>query len=157
MSADRVTPAVRSRMMSGIRGKNTQPELAIRSALHRQGFRFRLHRKDLPGKPDVVFPGYRAVILVHGCFWHGHGCHLFRWPKTRRDFWRQKITANIARDHRHHRALTDCGWRVAIIWECALKGRTRLSMEAIAEDCATWLNSNETGLVLGGDEIRTAE
>ena len=84
MPADTVTPATRSRMMAGIKGKNTRPELMIRSALHRRGFRFRLHRKDLPGRPDLVFTGRGAVIFVHGCFWHGHDCHLFRWPKSRK-------------------------------------------------------------------------
>ena len=80
--------------MAGIKGKNTKPELVIRSALHRRGFRFRLHRKDLPGKPDLVFTRRNAVIFVHGCFWHGHDCHLFRWPKNREDFWREKIGKN---------------------------------------------------------------
>ena len=155
MSADVVTPDVRSRMMAGIRGKNTRPEMEIRSVLHRLGFRFRLHRKNMPGKPDLVFPKHRAVIFVHGCFWHGHDCHLFKWPKNRGDFWRQKINSNIERDHKNLLALRDDGWRVATIWECALKGRTRLSMEAIAGRCATWLRSDETEMGLSGDETRT--
>ena len=103
--------------MAGIRGRNTKPELVIRSVLHRRGFRFRLYRRDLPGKPDLVFPKHRAVIFIHGCFWHGHGCHLFRWPKTREDFWREKIGSNMARDRRQFSALRDAGWRVATIWE----------------------------------------
>ena len=148
MASDTVTPDVRSRMMAGIRGKDTKPELAIRSALHCLGFRFRLHRKDLPGKPDLVFPKHRAVMFVHGCFWHGHNCHLFKWPKTRTDFWEQKINSNIARDGKQLTALTDRGWRVATIWECSLKGRTRLPVEAIAERCATWLRSDEDELVV---------
>ena len=143
--------------MAGIRGRNTRPELVIRSALHRKGFRFRLHRNDLPGKPDLVFPKHRAVILIHGCFWHGHGCHLFRWPKTRVDFWREKINSNIARDQRQISALRDAGWRVATIWECALKGRYRLPVAAIAESCAEWLESDKTELGLEGDETRSAE
>ena len=155
MTVDIVTPDVRSRMMAGIRGKNTKPELAIRSALHCLGFRFRLHRKDLPGKPDLVFPKHNAVILVHGCFWHGHDCHLFKWPKTRSEFWHQKISSNIARDRRHLLALADGGWRVAVIWECALKGRTRLSMETVAKLCAAWLESGEAEMELSGDETRT--
>ena len=155
MVADITTSDVRSRMMAGIRGKNTKPELAIRSALHCLGFRFRLHRKDLPGKPDLVFPKYRAVILVHGCFWHGHQCHLFKWPKTRNEFWRRKINSNIARDQRHLLALVDSGWRVATIWECALKGRTRLPMEIVANRCAAWLESSEAEMELSGDETRT--
>ena len=120
--------------MAGIRGKNTKLELVIRSVLHRRGFRFRLYRRDLPGKPDLVFPKHRAVIFIHGCFWHGHGCHLFQWPKTREDFWRQKIGSNVARDRRQFSALRDAGWRVATIWECAMKGRYRLPVETVAEE-----------------------
>ena len=141
-------------MMAGIRGRNTKPELVIRSVLHRRGFRFRLHRRDLPGKPDLVFPKHRAVILIHGCFWHGHGCHLFRWPKTREDFWRGKINSNVARDRRQISALLDSGWRVATIWECALKGRHRLPVATVTETCAKWLESDENELGLGGDETR---
>ena len=92
--ADVVDRKTRSRMMSGIRGKNTRPELLIRKGLHARGFRFRLHDKRLPGKPDLVLPKYSAVIFVHGCFWHGHDCHLFKWPQSRREFWRKKITRN---------------------------------------------------------------
>ena len=155
MAADIVTPDVRSRMMAGIKGKNTKPEKAVRSALHRLGFRFRIHRKDLPGKPDLVFPKYSSVIFVHGCFWHGHGCHLFKWPKTRSEFWRQKINSNVARDGERLSALLDGGWRVGTIWECALKGRTRLPIDAIAERCAAWLESSEPEMGLSGDETRT--
>lgn len=156
MAADIVTPDVRSRMMAAIRGKNTKPELAIRSALHRHGFRFRLHRKDLPGKPDLVFPRHRAVILVHGCFWHGHDCHLFRWPKTRRSFWEQKIRSNIVRDEQQRSALANLGWRVATVWECALTGRTRLPIEVVTDCCAAWLRSDRAEMGVQGDETRTA-
>ena len=154
MPTDLVSPEVRSRMMAGIRGSNTKPELAIRSEMHRRGFRFRLHRKDLPGKPDLVFPRYKAVILVHGCFWHGHDCHLFKWPETREDFWRKKITLNKERDSRQLTDLKDAGWRVATVWECALKGRNRLPIETVAEACAAWLESDEWELELSGAEIR---
>lgn len=136
-------------MMAGIRGKHTKPELAIRSALHRRGFRFRLHCRELPGKPDLVFPKYQAVILVHGCFWHGHECHLFKWPKTREDFWRRKIASNVERDRKQLSALNDAGWRVATIWECALKGRYRLPVEALVERCAVWLESGVGRLEAG--------
>ena len=141
-------------MMAGIKGKDTKPELVIRSALHRKGFRFRLHRSDLPGKPDLVFPKHRAVILVHGCFWHGHDCHLFKWPKTREDFWREKIASNMERDRKQLSALSDAGWRVATIWECALKGRSRLPVEKVADSCAVWLESCEGKMGLSGDETR---
>ena len=154
MAADIVKPEIRSRMMAGIRGRDTRPELQIRSALHRRGFRFRLYRRDLPGKPDLVFPKYRAVILVHGCFWHGHDCHLFRWPGTREEFWRNKITSNRERDRRQLAELLDAGWRVATIWECALKGRERLPMQLVIGRCAEWLESGETELGLRGNETR---
>ena len=155
MAADSVTPEVRSRMMAGIRGKNTKPELAMRSALHGRGFRFRLHCNELPGKPDLVFPKFRAVIFVNGCFWHGHGCHLFKWPKTRSEFWQRKINSNIDRDRRQRLALFSAGWRVATVWECALKGRTSVSVDEIAEECAAWLESDQNELRLSGNETRT--
>ena len=104
--------------MSGIRGTNTQPEIQVRSALHKAGYRFRLHRKDLPGKPDIVLPKYKTAIFVHGCFWHGHDCKNFKWPKTRPEFWRDKILGNKARDERHSQELQKLGWRVIVIWEC---------------------------------------
>ncbi|MDF1775036.1 MAG: very short patch repair endonuclease [Rhizobiaceae bacterium] len=138
--------------MAGIKGKNTKPELVIRSALHRRGFRFRLHRKDLPGKPDLVFNRRKAVIFVHGCFWHGHDCHLFRWPKSQEIFWREKIGRNIQRDHEQYLALADSGWRVCTVWECALKGKTRISVEHIANQCAIWLKSDIKMLEVSGNE-----
>ena len=141
-------------MMAGIRGKDTKPELLIRSELHRRGFRFRVHRSDLPGKPDIVLPKFGAVILVHGCFWHGHDCHLFRWPKTREKFWREKIGSNVARDRKQFGELREAGWRVAIIWECALKGRDRLRPELVVDCCARWLESEEQEMGLRGDETR---
>lgn len=109
----------RSRNMAAIKGANTKPELRVRSLLHSLGFRFRLHRKDLPGKPDIVLAKYRTVIFVHGCFWHCHDC---RWgnviPKTREDFWARKRQGTMERDSRNIRALTAAGWKVLVIWEC---------------------------------------
>lgn len=154
MPADTVSTAVRSRMMAAVKGKNTKPELAIRSALHRRGFRFRLHRKDLPGRPDLVFNRRNAVIFVHGCFWHGHDCHLFRWPKSREDFWRGKIGANIERDRSQREALADAGWRIGTVWECALKGKTRLPFDSVVDRCAMWLKSDIKTLELSGDKAR---
>lgn len=156
MPADIVSTSVRSRMMAGIKGKSTRPELAIRSALHRRGFRFRLHRKDLPGKPDLVFAGRNAVIFVHGCFWHGHDCHLFRWPKSREDFWREKIGKNIERDRRQRQTLTEAGWRIGTVWECALKGKTRLPFDSVVDRCAMWLKSDTKVLEVSGDTARTS-
>ncbi len=148
--ADVVTAAVRSRMMAGIRGANTKPELILRKGLHAQGFRFRLHDRALPGKPDIVFPRYRAVIFAHGCFWHGHDCHLFKWPSTRPEFWQQKIGRNREVDARSEAALADAGWRRAIVWECALKGRTKLPLEEVIAKCAGWLRSDELTLEIRG-------
>lgn len=154
MPADVVTPEVRSRMMAGIKGKDTRPEMVIRSALHRAGFRFRLHYKNLPGRPDLAFPRYRTVVFVHGCFWHGHNCHLFRWPSTRGEFWREKIGRNLARDSQQTSALLDAGWRVAVVRECALKGRTRLPLPDIVEMLSLWIRSGEQTLEIQGDEAR---
>ena len=134
--------------MSGIRGKNTKPELLIRKALHARGFRYRLHC-DLPGKPDICLPKHRAVIFVHGCFWHGHDCHLFKWPSTRPEFWRAKIERNRAVDAAAERALADAGWRMAVVWECALKGRNRKPLEDVISACAVWLTSNRPRLEIG--------
>ncbi|WP_272974535.1 very short patch repair endonuclease [Alcanivorax jadensis] len=120
--ADIVDPATRSRMMAGIRGKNTRPELLIRSALHKAGFRFRLHDRRLAGVPDIVLPKYEAVIFVNGCFWHRHsGCRYASTPSTRPEFWRVKFEENIQRDERNRRLLLDAGWRVFTIWECCLR------------------------------------
>jgi DNA mismatch endonuclease, patch repair protein len=108
---DVLTPAQRSFNMSRIRGRDTRPELQIRRGLHARGLRFQLHRRDLPGRPDLVFPRYRTVLFVHGCFWHGHGCHLCRMPATRPEFWRLKIEGNMVRDREAAVQLGDHGWR----------------------------------------------
>ena len=113
--------------MSGIRGKDTKPEIVVRRLLHGMGYRFRLHRKDLPGKPDIVLPKWRTVVFVNGCYWHGHSnCHLFRLPKSRTEFWTNKIDANRQRDTRNHRQLADSGWKAVIVWECAVLKKNRL-------------------------------
>ena len=136
--------------MARIRGKNTKPELLIRKALHARGFRYRIHCKDLPGNPDMCFPKHRAVIFVHGCFWHGHDCHLFKWPKTRPEFWSAKIARNREVDGLAEQKLLSEGWRVATIWECALKGRERLDLDDISQCCADWLRSERSSLVIRG-------
>lgn len=125
-------------MMAGIKGVNTKPETFIRSGLHRLGLRFRIHVKNLPGKPDVVFPRYRVVVLVHGCFWHGHECHIFKWPSTRREFWMKKITDTRKRDLDNITALHEAGWRVAIIWECETK-RASEHRERLVDRLANWI------------------
>ncbi len=155
--ADIVSPETRSRMMSGIKGKDTRPELLIRKGLHAKGHRYRLHVKSLSGKPDLVFPKYRAVILVHGCFWHGHNCHLFKWPSTRKDFWRQKITGNQKNDSKNLAALKEDNWRVMTIWECALKGRERIPLNEIIDKAAEWLLSNRLAMEIRGRKKRDRE
>ncbi len=120
--SDIVDQATRSRMMAGIRSQNTRPEVILRRALHARGFRYRLHDKRLPGKPDLVFPRYAAVCLVHGCFWRRHPwCAYATTPATRPEFWQAKFDANTARDQRNRRKLLEAGWRVATVWECALR------------------------------------
>jgi DNA mismatch endonuclease (patch repair protein) len=148
--ADTVSPEVRSRMMAGIRGKDTRPELLIRKGLHAAGFRFRLHAKDLPGHPDIVLPKHRAVILVSGCFWHGHDCHLFRMPGTRREFWEAKIRRNMERDAEVRSALSALGWRHMSIMECALKGRTKLPPGEVIATCSTWIRSEAPEGIIEG-------
>jgi DNA mismatch endonuclease (patch repair protein) len=120
--ADRHSPEVRSRNMSLVKGKNTKLELLVRKYLHAQGFRFRLHVSDLPGKPDLVLPKYRTVIFVNGCFWHGHkNCKYFTVPKTRTDWWLNKIHKNIAKDLLNKDKLSNAGWVVIYVWGCELK------------------------------------
>ncbi len=147
--ADVVDPATRSRMMSGIRGKNTKPELLIRKALHARGFRYRLHC-DLPGKPDICLPKHRAVIFVHGCFWHGHGCHLFKWPATRPEFWRAKIGRNQQRDHIVKAGLIDLGWRHLDVWECALRGRGALELNVLMGRVEGWIREGTDSAAIEG-------
>jgi DNA mismatch endonuclease, patch repair protein len=148
--ADVVPPEVRSRMMAGIRGKDTKPEIMLRKGLHAAGFRYKLHDRTLPGRPDMVFPRHRAVLFAHGCFWHGHDCHLFKWPKSRQEFWTAKIGSNREVDTRSETALTAAGWRLGIVWECALKGRARLPLPSILEACTRWLRSDEQQLEVKG-------
>ena len=122
---DIVSVEKRSRMMSGIRSRNTKPELIVRSWLHRNGYRFRLHRKDIPGSPDIVLPGRRLAIFVHGCFWHRHpGCKLAYLPKSNVDRWQRKFDENVERDKRALQAAGDAGWQVVTIWECEVRNGT---------------------------------
>ncbi len=140
--------------MSCIRGTNTRPEVRVRSLLHRQGFRFRLHVRDLPGKPDIVLPRYRAVIFVNGCFWHGHDCLLFKWPSTRPEFWRKKIEHNRENDRQAQESLHASGWRVAVVWECVMKGRFRLDEKTLTELLSTWIRKSTGDLILASDSER---
>ncbi|HET7832483.1 MAG TPA: DNA mismatch endonuclease Vsr [Gallionella sp.] len=137
--ADVVDKATRSRMMSGIRAKDTRPELFIRKGLHALGFRYRLHARDIPGKPDMVFPKYNALIEVHGCFWHGHGCSYFKWPKSNQAFWKEKIKLNRQRDRRSLATQEQLGWRVLVVWECAVRKNMSEHNFDVVNLVAQWL------------------
>lgn len=153
---DIVPPDVRSRMMAGIRGRNTRPEKLIRSGLHRLGFRFRLHPADLPGRPDLILPRYRAAIFIHGCFWHGHDCPLFRMPGDNRSFWESKIASNRARDEEVTARLRELGWRQLTIWECAIRGAGQLGLEEVLRRSAAWIRSRRREGSIRGQLCRAA-
>lgn len=138
------SPIIRSRNMAAIRAVNTKPELRLRRLLFSKGFRYRLHDRRLAGKPDLVLPKYRAVIFVHGCFFHGHECETFRWPRSRADFWRSKIGANRQRDIATIRRLNQSGWRVLTVWECALRGRHALDPSSLVSRTGNWLRNPKT-------------
>ncbi len=142
---DTVSRETRSRMMSAVRAKNTKPELDIRRRLFAMGFRYRLHVKGLPGTPDVVFPKYRSVVFVNGCFWHYHGCHLSSLPVTRRSWWKKKLKGNANRDSKAMSALQELDWRVLVIWECGYRRPNINRMKAldkVASRAANFLKSN---------------
>lgn len=141
--ADTVEAATRSRMMSGIRARDTKIEVAVRKALFARGYRYRTDVRSLPGRPDIVLPRWRTVILVNGCFWHGHDCGLCRIPATRTDFWKAKLEGNANRDRRNEAALKDAGWRIAIVWECALRGRGSNALGEVVGSLDTWIRGCE--------------
>lgn len=146
---DIVDRATRSRMMAGIRGKDTKPEIALRSALHALGYRYRLHVSTLPGRPDIVLPRHNAAIQIHGCFWHRHrGCSFATTPGSNRAFWQSKFSQTIERDRQNFKSLRQQGWRVAVVWECAIKAR---GADSIAGEIMNWLASN-----ISAKEIPTA-
>ncbi|WP_374433370.1 very short patch repair endonuclease [Tabrizicola sp.] len=150
--ADIVDKQTRSRMMSAIRGKDTKPELALRRALHSRGFRFRLHSGKVHGRPDLVLPKHRAVIFVHGCFWHRHvGCRYTTTPSTRPDFWQAKFDANVARDSAVRTKLIEDGWRVATVWECALRKPDQVS--DTTNRLAAWLLVGTVSIEIGESDI----
>lgn len=137
--ADVHTPEIRSYNMSKIRGKDTKPEEILRKGLFAKGFRYRKNDKRLPGKPDLVFPKFKTVIFVNGCFWHKHnGCRYFKWPTNNADFWKNKIESNVERDRKNLAELETMGWRVLVVWECQLKPRER-------EDTISWVADKLTG------------
>ncbi|RSE90421.1 very short patch repair endonuclease [Achromobacter denitrificans] len=137
---DVVSPEKRSRMMSGIKGKNSLPEMLVRKMLFAMGYRFRLHRRDLPGTPDIAMPGCKIAIFVHGCFWHMHrGCKYAKTPSTRLEFWTAKLRGNVERDQRAVGKLAEMGWRVLNVWECAM--RDPEAAAALPEALRQWINS----------------
>ena len=138
---DTVSPAKRSDVMSRVGSKDTKPELLIRKGLHALGFRYRLHVKDLPGRPDLVFRRYGCVIFVNGCFWHGHACPRCRMPSSNTEYWNRKIARNKERDALNRRLLLDAGWRVLTIWECALTGKSKLGLNQVVALASKWLLS----------------
>ena len=149
---DIVDAQTRSRMMANIKGKNTKPELDLRKALHRKGFRYRIHNAALPGKPDVVLSRHRAVIFVHGCFWHHHeGCRYATTPATRQEFWLDKFQQNRQRDVLATSALEAAGWRVATVWECALKKPS--DVEGTANLLSNWIVSERPRMEIGSEDL----
>ncbi|PUB10053.1 very short patch repair endonuclease [Yoonia sediminilitoris] len=149
---DIVDKQTRSRMMAGIKGKDTKPELVLRRALHARGFRYRLHSKTVPGRPDLVFPKHHAIVFVHGCFWHRHeGCRYTTTPSTRPEFWQAKFDANVARDRSVHDQLLDAGWRVATVWECALRRPEETTLAANL--LAAWLRSSAAEIQIGNADV----
>lgn len=147
---DIVDSQTRSKMMSGIGPKDTLPELRIRKLLHKMGFRFRLHQKNLPGKPDIVLPRHGAVIQIHGCFWHRHLCYLFKWPETRVEFWKRKLNATAERDRRNQSKLRKKGWKSLIVWECALTGQQRIPDEELSQMLRAWLINDPLDAEISG-------
>lgn len=154
--ADIVTLEKRSQMMSGIRGRDTGPEVRVRRLLHGRGYRFRLHRRDLPGSPDLVLPKHRVVVFVHGCFWHFHaGCRLAKVPGSRSDFWRTKLLGNRARDAVAVDALLADGWRVLVVWECWL--RAIRDDEVAAEALSVWMMGEQSFREFAGELVAVVD
>ena len=145
---DVLTPTQRRLNMMRIRARDTKPEILIRKGLHAEGFRFRLHRRNLPGRPDLVLARHRVCIFVNGCFWHGHHCEMFRMPVTRRDFWKNKITSNRKRDRRSVDTLLREGWRVLIVWECATRGTRRMLAKDLLKSCVRFIQDDDRTLEL---------
>jgi len=150
------TPLQRSFNMSRIRGADTKPELVLRRGLHAHGLRYRLHVRELPGTPDIVFASHKVAVFVHGCFWHGHECDMFRWPATRADFWRAKIGSNRQRDEHALKALRSAGWRTLVVWECALRGSRKLPAERVVEACVAFAHGTTKSKTIVGRHKRAA-
>lgn len=151
--ADIVDVSTRRWMMSGIRSKDTRQEIEIRKRLFALGFRYRLHNSRLPGKPDISLPCHKAVIFIHGCFWHAHDCALFKWPSSRVEFWRKKLRRNREKDNDNNNALKKLGWRISTIWECSFRGtgkKREKEIDAIVKKIVKWLHSGRRHLEIRG-------
>ena len=143
---DTVDRETRSRIMSSVGQKDTGPEILLRHSLHKAGLRYRLHDRTLPGSPDLVFPRFKAVVFVHGCYWHSHGCYKSTVPKSRREFWKNKFRVNRERDERNAMLLRKRGWRVLTVWECVLVGKHARSRDTLVARTRAWLSgANEQG------------
>ncbi|MDP3515676.1 MAG: very short patch repair endonuclease [Pseudohongiella sp.] len=142
--------ATRSRNMSAIKGKDTKPEMIVRTLLFAKGYRYRLNNRKLPGRPDLAFRQYEAAVFVHGCFWHMHGCPAFKLPRSNTEWWREKLESNRQRDIRSISALAESGWRVGIVWECSIRGKGKLNATDITQILEDWLQSNREQLILEG-------
>lgn len=154
---DIVSREKRSQMMAGIRSENTKSEMMIRKMLFARGYRYRLHAKDIFGKPDLVLKKYNATLFIHGCFWHGHTCQLFKLPKTRTEFWQNKIDENRKRDQRVLVKLQDSGWRIAIVWECAIRGKNRVNFEELMDKLCAWIQSDNKFVEYAGKQDDTTK
>ncbi|WP_073042245.1 very short patch repair endonuclease [Desulfacinum infernum] len=151
---DTVDKKTRSRIMASVGQRDTGPEMRLRHILHRLGLRYRLHDKKLPGSPDLVFPRFHAVVFVHGCFWHVHkGCQFSTRPSSRKEFWEKKFEANEKRDKRNYEALAASGWRVLVVWECAIKGLKDSELADLGLLVANWLKSDERYREIGKDDV----
>lgn len=151
---DIVDIETRSRIMASVGQRDTGPELRLRHSLHRLGLRYRLHERKLPGSPDLVLPRFNAVVFIHGCFWHIHkGCKFATKPLSRKEFWREKFEANIKRDRKNYDALAAKGWRVLVVWECAIKGKKDNEMEALGKEVKNWLKSSQKYCEIGSSAI----
>jgi DNA mismatch endonuclease (patch repair protein) len=138
--------------MSAIKNKDTTPEVIIRKALFKKGFRYRKNVKDLPGKPDILLPKYKAAIFVNGCFWHMHQCHLFKTPSTRREWWEKKLLKTKEKDRKNTNNLINNGWRVLIIWECSLKGKHKINHSDLISRITEWLKSQTSYTEISGEQ-----
>jgi DNA mismatch endonuclease (patch repair protein) len=151
---DTVDKKTRSRIMASVGQRDTGPEMSLRRILHRLGLRYRLHDRKLPGSPDLVFPRFRAVVFVHGCFWHVHeGCKFSTRPSSSKEFWNEKFEANQKRDRKNYDLLLVSGWRVLVVWQCALKARKDAGLEELGSEVLNWLESDERYREIGGNRI----